>query len=124
LPFVWFAGSIQKLWFNAMFSTLFRLFSWLILAGGVIVAVVDATRSVAAGTAQLTPLGAVLETYLPTWALWLEAKKADLANTKISQWAVSNVIDYLNAIPVALLAAVLFLLIYGAASRNRGARHF
>lgn len=107
-----------------MFATLFRLISWLILACGVIVAIVDATRSVAANDLQLTSLGQTLETYLPSAAAWLAAVKTSLAGIIISNWSLSNVIDYVNAIPLALLAAALFLLIYGLASRNRAPRHF
>ncbi|MGL4406028.1 MAG: hypothetical protein ACRCT6_09730 [Notoacmeibacter sp.] len=107
-----------------MFSTLFRLFGWLVLAGGVIVAIVDATKSVAANSLQLTRLGETLQFYSPTWAGSLAAIQENLVNMKILNWPLSNVIDYLNAIPVALLAAGLFLLIYGLASRNQTARHF
>jgi hypothetical protein len=107
-----------------MFATLFRLISWLILTGGVIVAIVDATRSVAANTLQLTGLGETLEAYMPSAAAWLAAAKTGLAGAKISNWPLSNVIDMINAIPLALLAAGLFLLIYALASRNRATRHF
>ena len=107
-----------------MFATLFRLIGWLILAGGVIVAIVDATRSVAANSLQLTGLGETVETYMPSLAAWLEAAKTRLADYNISNWPLSNVIDYVNAVPLALLAAALFLLIYGLASRSRAPRHF
>jgi hypothetical protein len=107
-----------------MFSGLFRIFSWLILAGGVIVAIVDATRSVAANSLRLTSLGETLENYAPAIAVWMEAKRAVWETTNISTWPLSNVIDFVNAIPVTLLAAALFLLIYALASRNRETRHF
>lgn len=107
-----------------MFATLFRLISWFVLAGGVIVAVVDATRSVTANSLQWTTLGETLGVNMPSVALWLEAMRASLAGFNISGWSFSNVIDYLNAIPLALLAAGLFLLIYGVASRKRAPRHF
>jgi hypothetical protein len=107
-----------------MFATLFRLISWFVLAGGVIIAIVDATRSVAANSLQLTRLDETLAAYVPSVAGWLETTKSDLSDTQIAGWPLSNVIDYVNAIPVALLAAGLFLLIYGLASRNRAPRHF
>jgi hypothetical protein len=107
-----------------MFSALFRIVSWLILAYGVIIAVVDATRSVAANSLQLTSLGETLETYWPVMAENFASWRVTLAGKSIGSWSLSNVIDYLNAIPVALLAAGLFLLIYGLASRKRAPRHF
>ena len=107
-----------------MFSTLLRLLSWLILAGGVIVGIVDATRSVAANSLQLTHLGGMLEVYVPSVAVWIEGHRAGLEASKISNWSPANVIDYVNSIPVTLLAAGLFLLIYTFASRNRETRHF
>jgi H+/gluconate symporter-like permease len=107
-----------------MFSALFRIFSWLILAGGMIIAIVDATRSVASNALQLTSLGETLETYAPSIAIWLEAKRAVWETTSASTRPLVNVIDFVNAIPVALLAAVLFVIIYALASRNREKRHF
>lgn len=107
-----------------MFSTLFRIISWLILAIGMIVAIVDATRSVAANSVQLTGLGTALETYLPSMAEWFVAIRTSLEGKTIGGWPLGNVIDLINSIPLALLAAGLFILIYGLASRNREKRHF
>lgn len=87
-------------------------------------AIVDATRSIAAQSLQLTRLGEWLETYAPTWAKGLNAFQLDLIDRKVAGWPLSKVIDYFNAIPVALLAAALFLLMYTLASRNRAPRHF
>ena len=107
-----------------MFAMLFRLFSYFILAGGIIVGIVDATRSVAANSLQLTSLGSTLESYVPSLAEWLAGAKAGLAAQDVAGWSPANVIDYVNAIPLAPLAAVLFLIIYSLASRNRAPRHF
>jgi hypothetical protein len=107
-----------------MFRALLRLFGWFVLAGGVIVAIADATRSVAANRLELTGLGEVLEAYAPSWAAWLSSTKDSLLDVTISNWPLSNVIDLINAIPVALLAAVLFVLIYALGSRKRETRHF
>ena len=107
-----------------MFSTLLRAISWIILAGGVIIAVVDATRSVASGRLQLTDIGVMLETYVPAWAEKLDDARMALAGSQIGSWQLSGAIDYLSAIPVALLAAGLFLLMYGLASRKRDQPHF
>jgi hypothetical protein len=117
----WFT---QKPWLSSMFATLFRLFGYILLAGGVIVAIVDATRSVAANALQFTSLGETLQAYAPGMANWLIGAKESLNGAEISNWPLSNVIDYINAVPVAPLAAGLFLLIYGVASRNRAPRHF
>ena len=107
-----------------MFSTLFRIISWLILAGGVIVAIVDATRSVAAKSLQLSGLGETFEFYWPTMAEKLQAWQLGLAEKSIGGSSLVNVIEYVKTIPITLLAACLFLLIYSLASRNRETRHF
>ena len=107
-----------------MFATLFRLISYVILAGGLIVAVVDATRSVAANALQWTDLGTSLQLYVPSWAEKLNAAKTQLTGTQILGWPLANSIDVINQIPLALLAAALFLLIYSVASRNCAPRHF
>jgi hypothetical protein len=107
-----------------MISGLFRVLSWLILAGGVVLAVVDATRSVAANSLQLTGLGKVFETYWPALTGRLLTVKDHLAGKSLGGWPLANVIDFINSVPVSLLAAGLFLLIYGLASRNRETRHF
>ena len=87
-------------------------------------AIVDATRSVAAKSLQLTGLGETLEVYAPSLAASLESAKTALSTYVLGGWPLSNVIDYVNEIPLALLAAGLFLLIYALASRNRATRHF
>ncbi len=107
-----------------MFASLFRIFSYVILAGGLLIAIVDAIRSVALGSMQMTSLGKTLETYVPSMAAWLATVEKSLADTQISSWPLSNVIIYITSIPVALLAAGLFLLIYEVASRKRTPRHF
>ena len=107
-----------------MFSAVFRIFGWLILAGGVIIAITDATRSVAGKSLQPTGLGETLDAYFPAMAQKLAAWQTGLAGASIGGWPLANVIDIVKAIPVALLAAGLFLLIYTLASRKRETRHF
>ena len=107
-----------------MFATLFRLISYVILAGGLIVAIVDATRSVAANALEWTDLGSTLQIYLPSWAEKLETAKTQLSGSQIFGWSPAGIIDVIKQIPLALLAAVVFLIIYSLASRNRAPRHF
>ena len=107
-----------------MISFIFRAFAWFILAGGVIIAIVVATRSVAAQQLQLTRVGETLATYMPRLADRLAKAKLDLITEKTNDGPLANVIDLFNSIPVALLAAVLFLLIYALASRNKEMRRF
>ena len=89
-----------------------------------IIGIVDATRSVAANALRLTSVGEMLENYMPELAVWMEARRAIWDTTGTSTKPLANVIDYVNAVPVALLAAILFVIIYGLASRNREKRHF
>ena len=64
-----------------MISFIFRAFAWFILAGGVIIAIVDATRSVAAQQLQLTRVGETLATYMPRLADRLAKAKLDCFHT-------------------------------------------
>lgn len=110
--------------YKPMFSFIFRALAWFILAGGVIIAVVDATRSVAAKQLELTRVGETIAAYMPKLAEKLAKAKLDLITEKTNDGPLANVIDFLNSIPVALLAAVLFLLIYALASRNSDTRYY
>jgi hypothetical protein len=107
-----------------MISNLLRQSSYFILACGIVIGIVDATRSVATNVIQLTSLGPMLEEYMPFLANGLVAAKKILSLFIISGWNAGRLVDYINAIPVALLAAALFLLFYGVASRNREDPHF
>lgn len=89
---------------------LFRLIAYLVLAGGVITAVVDATRSVALSTPAFTQLRDLVAMVAP------EAGLLGAARESVTGMALS--------VPVAALAAALFVLIYGLASRGSAPRHF
>ena len=82
-----------------MFATLFRLISYVVLAGGLIIAIVDATRSVAANALEWTDLGSTLQIYLPSWADKLDAAKTQLSGSQIFGWSLAGIIDVINQIP-------------------------
>jgi hypothetical protein len=107
-----------------MISNMLRQSSYFLLACGVLIGIVDATRSVATNVIQLTSLGPVLEEYLPYLADGLVAAKTILSLFSIGGWNVGRLVDYVNAIPVALLMAAFFVLFYGVANRNREESHF
>jgi hypothetical protein len=97
-----------------MIRPLLTLISYLILAAGMIVAVVDATRSVALGALDLTDLRdglAPLGAESGMVAGWLAADRESVTAIVLS-------------VPVAALAAALFVIIYGLATRKRAPRHF
>jgi hypothetical protein len=107
-----------------MITIILRQASFIILASGVIVGIVDATRSVATNVVQMTMLGPVLEDYTPALANGLASTKKILSLFAIGGWNLGRLVDYINAVPMSLLAVLVFLLFYGVASRNREEPHF
>jgi hypothetical protein len=107
-----------------MIPNLLRQCSYFILACGVMIGIVDASRSVASNVIQLTSLGPVLEEYMPYLANGLVTAKTILSLFSVGGWNFGRLVDYVNAIPVALLMAAFFMLFYGVANRNREERHF
>jgi hypothetical protein len=86
-----------------------RFAAYLVLAAGVLLAVVDATRSVALGALTMSRLGDLIDH--PGAAVEMAAPQ-------------DNVIALLLQTPLAPLAALLFVAIYALASRRRAPRHF
>jgi hypothetical protein len=89
---------------------LLRLAAYLILAAGVIVAVVDATRSVALSALSTTTLADALRRLDPA--------------SPLADAAPGSITAYVMAAPVAALAAIAFVVLYMLASRGRTPRHF
>ena len=95
-----------------------RLIAYCILAAGVIVAVVDATRSVAAGAATYTTLAD---------ALTAAGHDAGTTGEAVTQWLEQTlpadqsreIVSRALAIPAAALAAAAFLILYVAGARRR-----
>jgi hypothetical protein len=98
---------------------LFRFVAYLILAGGVVMAVVDAIRSIANSKVEWTQLRQALALVAPEngfseggfMAMLLAAARDTVTGIALSA-------------PVSALAAVLFVLIYALAARKRPQRHF
>jgi hypothetical protein len=89
---------------------LLRLLAYLILAGGVIVAVVDATRSVALSALSYTTLGDAAAGLAPASPLAAADRE--------------SVTGLVMAAPLAAVAALLFIALYALAGRGRRPRHF
>ena len=107
-----------------MISNMLRQSSYFLLACGVVIGIVDATRSVATNVIQLTNLGPMLEEYLPYLADGLVSAKTILSLFSIGGLSFGRLVDYINAIPMALLMAAFFVLFYAVANRNRDETHF
>jgi len=89
-----------------MIRFFFRLFATLVLAGAVIMAVLDATRTVAASALVMTPLG---ESWSATFPASLASLQAFL-EAKVS-WLWDPILTAILKLPgFAVLGAIAFLL--------------
>jgi ABC-type uncharacterized transport system permease subunit len=87
-----------------MFRSFLRFTAYLILAAGVIIAVVDATRMLTVPGAPWTDLRPLVALLAPDWA-GLAADRESVTGMILST-------------PLAALAGALFVLIYGFAART------
>ena len=97
----------------AMIRFLFRLLSTLALAGAVILAVVDATRTIAAGAFVTTPLG---ESWLAALPKSLVAVQS-MVERSLGQGVWDMIVLYILTLPGFAVFGVLSLLLYSIGRR-------
>ncbi|HTV70290.1 MAG TPA: hypothetical protein VMF90_17320 [Rhizobiaceae bacterium] len=97
-----------------MIRFLFRLLAMIALSAAVILAVIDATRSVAAGAFVTTPLG---ESWLSALPKSLEAVQTMVENS-LGRAAWDAIVLYLLTLPGFAVLAVLALLLYAIGRRR------
>lgn len=104
-----------------MIKALLRLVSMVLLAVAVIMAVLDATRSIAAGAVALTPLAAAWKGVSPQSFAGFEALVRD--NLPGLVW--DPVLVWLLSLPgFAVFAALALLAAFAGRRRQRGDRRF
>jgi len=96
-----------------MIRFLFRLLSTISLAGAVILAVIDATRSIAAGELITTPLG---ESWLAALPKSLVAVQS-MVEQSLGQSVWDAIVLYILTLPGFAVFAVLSLLLYAVGRR-------
>jgi len=104
-----------------MFTLLVRLLGLFAIAGAVVGLVIDGTKSIAASTLTVTPLGQAWFAFHPASLTSLQTAVATHIETYVGPWVWSPVVQFLLTLPTWLILGALgaFLILAG---RRRGYR--
>lgn len=104
-----------------MFRLFARLFGLFAIAGAVIALVVDGTKSIAASTLTLTPLGQAWFAFDPDSLAAVQASVAAHVETYVGHWVWYPVIQFVLGLPVWLVFGVVgaLLVLVGRPARFR-----
>lgn len=102
-----------------MFTLLVRLLGLFAIAGAVVGLVIDGTKSIAASTLTVTPLGQAWFTFAPESLTAVQTAVATHIETYVGAWVWSPVIEFLLTLPTWLVLGALgsFLLLVGGRRR-------
>jgi hypothetical protein len=104
-----------------MFTLFVRLLGLFAIAGAVVGLVIDGTKSIAASSLTVTPLGQAWFTFDPDSLTALQAAIASHVETYVGPWVWSPVIEFLLTLPTWFVLGALgaFLLLVGRRRRYR-----